>query len=129
MFRWTNGVRGLFHLLYFLFKWMPKLFCWFEVRTYDHITFCLRCRGCNYFLSLNIPVSAWLLKALDAVILIRKWQWCNCILIFLEKWQFAEEERVKGKYIPSYVCLEVADVIEAFWWVWKIRAETNLETL
>lgn len=78
------------------------------------LLFIMLCRDCNYFLSLSIPVSAWLLKALDAIMLIRKLQWCNCILIFVEKWQFSEKEGIKSQYMPSRICLEVVHVTEAF---------------
>lgn len=64
------------------------------------LLFIMCCRSCNYFLSLSIPASAWLLKALDAIMLIRKWQ-CNCILSFMEKCQFSEKEIIKGQYMPS----------------------------
>jgi len=67
------------------------------------------------------PESARLLNISDAIILIRKWPWCNYILIFMESGRFTEGKN-RRQPMPSWGCQEVADVVEAFPWVWKMRS-------
>lgn len=57
------------------------------------LLFIVHCKGCNYFLRLGIPVLAWLLDVSNAIKLITKWQWCNCILIFMESGSFKEGKK------------------------------------